>query len=100
MATLLSGDQVAHALGELPGWQAASVDGEPRLTRTFAFSDYAAALAFAVHAGALAERHDHHPALLVEWGRVTVSWWTHTAGGITDLDVEMARRTAAAAEAP
>jgi glutamine synthetase len=48
--------------------------------------------------GALAEQHDHHPALLTEWGRVTVSWWTHTAGGVTSADVAMARRTSELAE--
>ncbi|MGQ9511379.1 MAG: 4a-hydroxytetrahydrobiopterin dehydratase, partial [Thermaceae bacterium] len=43
--------------------------------------------------GELAERENHHPRLEVEWGRVTVEWWTHSAKGITDKDLEMARLT-------
>ncbi|HKV85597.1 MAG TPA: 4a-hydroxytetrahydrobiopterin dehydratase [Ktedonobacterales bacterium] len=77
----------------LPGWRVEPVDGIPHLTRTFAFPDFAAALAFTNRVGALAEAEGHHPALLTEWGKVTVSWWTHAIGGLHHNDVVMAAKT-------
>ncbi|WP_243028681.1 4a-hydroxytetrahydrobiopterin dehydratase [Thermus albus] len=64
-----------------------------RLVKTFSFPNFREALAFAGRVGELAEAEGHHPRLTVEWGRVTVEWWTHSAGGITEKDREMARRT-------
>ena len=98
MPPRLDPDALAQALRDLPGWELDEGAGEPRLTRSLRFPDFAAALAFTDRVGALAEQHDHHPALLTEWGRVTVSWWTHTAGGVTSADVAMARRTSELAE--
>jgi 4a-hydroxytetrahydrobiopterin dehydratase len=68
--------------------------GNPkRLAKSFRFQNFREALAFAHRVGELAERENHHPRLTVEWGRVTVEWWTHSAGGITEKDREMARLT-------
>ncbi|WP_442962493.1 4a-hydroxytetrahydrobiopterin dehydratase [Pseudomonas sp.] len=79
--------------GQLPGWEPQLVDAIPRLRKVYSFGDFAAALAFTNRVGELAERENHHPALLTEWGKVTVSWWTHTIGGIHRNDVIMAART-------
>ncbi len=78
---------------QIPDWERREVDGVPRLERTFRFPDFAAALAFTDRVGALAEEQGHHPALLTEWGRVTVSWWTHKIGGLHRNDFVMAART-------
>jgi 4a-hydroxytetrahydrobiopterin dehydratase len=51
-----------------------------RLYKAFAFKNFLEALAFAQRVGELAERENHHPRLTVEWGRVLVEWWTHSAG--------------------
>lgn len=64
-----------------------------RLEKTFRFSNFASALAFTDRVGELAEQENHHPALLTEWGKVTVSWWTHSLGGVHRNDVIMAART-------
>ncbi len=64
-----------------------------RLYKAFTFKNFRKALAFAQRVGELAERENHHPRLTVEWGRVLVEWWTHSAGGITEKDREMARLT-------
>lgn len=77
----------------LPGWRVEPVNGIPHLTRAFTFPDFAAALAFTNRIGALAEAEGHHPALLTEWGKVTVSWWTHAIGGLHHNDVIMAAKT-------
>jgi len=63
------------------------------LERTFSFGNFAEALAFVNRVGELAESQNHHPDIRIDYSRVTLRWWTHTAGGITDRDVEMARRS-------
>jgi len=77
----------------LPEWEIEDRDGEPRLTRIFKFADFAGALAFTNCVGAIAEKENHHPALLTEWGKVTVSWWTHSIHGLHRNDFIMAART-------
>jgi 4a-hydroxytetrahydrobiopterin dehydratase len=80
-------------LKQLPDWRIVQETDVPRLVRTFAFPDFASALAFTDRVGAMAEREGHHPALLTEWGRVTVSWWTHDIGGVHRNDYILAART-------
>jgi 4a-hydroxytetrahydrobiopterin dehydratase len=78
---------------QIPDWQVVERDGIPRLERVFKFPNFAAALAFTDRVGALAEAEGHHPALLTEWGRVTVTWWTHKIGGLHRNDFIMAAKT-------
>lgn len=66
---------------------------EAGITRTFAFSSYSAGVAFAVQVALLAEKQDHHPdALTIGWQRVSITYITHSAGGITQLDLDAARQ--------
>ena len=84
----------AHTLlAQLPSWSVVERDGVRQLQRVFAFPDFAAALAFTNRVGVLAEDHGHHPALLTEWGRVTVRWWTHAIHGLHRNDFVMAAKT-------
>ena len=78
---------------ESDGWS--EVDGA--LERTFSFKDFREALDFVNHVGELAETENHHPDIAVAYNRVTLRWWTHTAGGITDRDRELAEKTSALA---
>jgi 4a-hydroxytetrahydrobiopterin dehydratase len=71
------------------GW--AEVDGA--LEREFRFANFADALDFVIRVGSLAEEENHHPDITLAWGRATIRWWTHSAGGITDRDRELAVRT-------
>jgi 4a-hydroxytetrahydrobiopterin dehydratase len=80
-------------LREIPGWRVVERDGVRRVERVFTFPDFAAALAFTNRVGAAAEAEGHHPALLTEWGRVTVTWWTHAIHGLHRNDFVMAART-------
>ncbi|HEY2937952.1 MAG TPA: 4a-hydroxytetrahydrobiopterin dehydratase [Gaiellaceae bacterium] len=66
------------------------VDGA--LEREFRFDDFAAALAFVNRVGGLAESENHHPDIAIHYNRVVLRWWTHSAGGITDRDRELAGR--------
>ncbi len=77
-----------------PGGMDWEIQQDPeRLVKTFRFANFQEAMAFANRVGELAEAQNHHPRLTLEWGRVTVEWWTHSAGGITEKDREMARLT-------
>jgi 4a-hydroxytetrahydrobiopterin dehydratase len=67
--------------------------GIKRLERTFKFKDFAQALAFTNKVGELAESEGHHPAILTEWGKVTVAWWTHKIKGLHQNDFAMAAKT-------
>ena len=86
-------EERASFMREIPDWTIVTKDGEDRLERVYKTRDFAAALAFANAIGAAAEAEDHHPALLVEWGKVTVAWWTHAIGGLHRNDFVMAAKT-------
>ncbi len=85
--------QIASLMPEVPEWQVLDVEGVFRLQRVFKFKDFNEALAFTNRVGALAETENHHPAILTEWGRVTVTWWTHAIRGLHQNDFIMAART-------
>ena len=78
---------------QVPDWELVEIDGIKRLRRVFAFDDFADALAFTNEVAAVAEAEGHHPALLTEWGRTTVSWWTHKIKGLHRNDFIMAAKT-------
>jgi len=78
---------------QTPTWQVVEVDGISQLTRSFTFKNFVDALAFTNAIGELAEEEGHHPALLTEWGRVTVTWWTHAIKGLHKNDYVMAAKT-------
>lgn len=92
MADPLSEAQIQQELVRLPGW--AVVAG--RLEKTFSFGSYSEGVAFAVKVALLAERSDHHPdSLEIMWRKVRVAYVTHSAGGITQLDLEAAAKVEA-----
>jgi len=72
------------------GWN--DVDG--KLEREFQFENFADAIAFVNRIAGLAEAENHHPDIEVHYNKVVLRWWTHTAGGITDRDRELAERSA------
>lgn len=78
---------------QVPEWELVAPDGIRRLTRAFPFADFAQALEFTNRVAALAEAENHHPALLTEWGRTTVTWWTHKIRGLHLNDFVMAAKT-------
>lgn len=86
-------EESSELIKQTPDWKIIEVDGEKRLERKFKFDDFAQAIAFTDRVGALAENFNHHPALLTEWGKVTVTWWTHKSGGLHRNDLIMAAKT-------
>jgi 4a-hydroxytetrahydrobiopterin dehydratase len=89
--------EIADLRREVSAWQLLESDGVARLERVFHFPSFADALDFTNRVGALAEAEGHHPALLTEWGRVTVTWWTHKIRGLHRNDFIMAAKTDAVA---
>ncbi len=85
--------EIAELSPLIPEWDLLDRDGVPRLVRTFRFPDFAAALAFTDGVGALAEDAGHHPTILTEWGRVTVTWWTKKIRNLHRNDFIMAAKT-------
>ncbi len=79
---------MSAALAELPGWSLR--DG--KLHRELRFEDFVAAFGFMSRVAIVAEKLDHHPEWSNVWNRVVVDLVTHDAGGITALDLELARR--------
>jgi 4a-hydroxytetrahydrobiopterin dehydratase len=94
-------EEITELKLQIPEWQIIERDGVPQLERVFRLRNFAEALAFTNKIGALAESEGHHPAILTEWGRVTVTWWTHKIHGLHRNDFIMAAKTDRfAAEAP
>jgi len=84
--------ELAELRPEVPDWSIVEKNGEKQLERQFRFKNFAEALAFTQKVGELAESVDHHPALLTEYGKVTVNWWTHKIGGLHRNDFIMAAK--------
>ena len=85
--------EIAELRPQVPEWQVVERDGVKRLERVFKFRNFIEALSFTNKVGELAETENHHPALLTEWGRVTVTWWTHAVKGLHRNDFIMAAKT-------
>jgi 4a-hydroxytetrahydrobiopterin dehydratase len=85
--------EIAELRPQVADWDIVELDGIKRLTRVFLVDDFAQALEFTNDVASLAEEEDHHPALLTEWGRTTVTWWTHKIKGLHQNDFIMAAKT-------
>lgn len=90
--------EITALMPQIPAWTLVEREGIRRLERVFRFPDFVQALAFTNRLGALAEAEGHHPAILTEWGRVTVTWWTHAIRDLHQNDFIMAAKTDALAK--
>ena len=85
--------EIEEYLPQTPEWEIVERENIKRLERVFKFNDFPQALSFTNKVGELAESEGHHPALLTEWGRVTVTWWTHKIRGLHRNDFIAAAKT-------
>jgi len=92
-AAPISVEELESGMPSIPGWEVISVDGVMQLTREFSFPNFEQAMIFANRVGDIAEAADHHPAILTEWGKVTITWWSHKIRGLHRNDLIMAART-------
>ncbi|MEM6611298.1 MAG: 4a-hydroxytetrahydrobiopterin dehydratase [Cyanobacteria bacterium P01_C01_bin.72] len=86
-------EEIERDKKQVPDWDLVTENSELRLQRVYQFSNFAEALAFTNLVGEIAEAQGHHPALLTEWGKVTVTWWTHAINGLHQNDFIMAAKT-------
>ena len=92
----VSEEEIKHLKPQIPDWDLKNENGELRLQRVYKFSDFKQALNFTNQIGEIAEQQGHHPTLLTEWGKVTVTWWTHAINGLHENDFIMAAKSDAA----
>ncbi|TCJ17373.1 4a-hydroxytetrahydrobiopterin dehydratase [Rubrobacter taiwanensis] len=81
-------DEAQRRVRELPGWEVS----QNFITKTYELEDFRAALEFVNRVGELAESANHHPDIDIRYNRVTLTLTTHSEGGLTDRDFELARR--------
>ncbi len=90
---LVTNEEVAELHPKVAEWAMTSENSIPQLQRTFSFPNFAQALAFSHSVGEAAEDEGHHPRIVTEWGKVTVTWWTHKIRGLHRNDFIMAAKT-------
>lgn len=86
----LTGDARAQALAGLQGWQ--EVEGRDAIRKTFKFADFTQAFAFMGRVAPIADRLDHHPEWFNVYNRVEITLTTHDVGGLSALDIELAKQ--------
>jgi len=92
-APMVKDEEIPGLLAQIPGWSIVTKNAINRLERVYTFNNFVDALAFTNRVGALAEAQGHHPDLLTEWGRVTVTWWSHKIKGLHNNDFIVAAKT-------
>jgi len=93
-------EEIAELMPLIPDWELVEAEDISRLVRTYKMANFLEALAFTNRVGALAEAEEHHPAILTEWGRTTVTWYTHKIKGLHRNDFIMSAKTDALARSP
>ena len=89
MPDLLTNDALAEVLADLDGWSL--VEDGTAIEAEFSFRGFNAAFGFMTRVALAAERQNHHPEWSNLYNRVTIRWTTHSEGGVTELDVKLAR---------
>lgn len=89
----LSPNEIDSLLPMAEGWMVIDSEDIPKLQKTFRFKRYRDALDFSMAVGLTADEQDHHPRITIEYGKVTVEWWTHVVNGLHRNDFIMAAKT-------
>ncbi len=92
-APKVSDEELALLIKQIPDWVPVVRNGTMQLEREFKFKNFKQAIAFTNKVGDMAEVEFHHPGILTEWGKVTVTWWTHAIGGLHKNDFVCAAKT-------
>ena len=92
-APKVTDDELVELIKEIPEWQPVTEDSILRLKRSFKFENYSLAVDFSNQVANLAEAEGHHPAILLEWGKVEITWWTHKIKGLHKNDFIAAAKT-------
>jgi 4a-hydroxytetrahydrobiopterin dehydratase len=89
----LNKSEIDQLAAHLSGWQVIEKNGELCLENIFGFGNFRKAMDFTTQVAQVSDEEDHHPAILTEWGKVTVTWWTHRIKGLHQNDFIMAAKT-------
>ena len=92
-AKTLSEKEMQDLLKQLPSWKIFEEEGIKKLICSFAFISYEHSVNFTNQIANLAEKEDHHPEIILEWGRVTVCWWSHKISSLHMNDFICASKT-------
>ena len=92
-APKVTNSEIESLMPQIPSWSILENDNIKRLVCSFAFLDYDQTVNFANSVTKLAEEEDHHPEIIIEWGKVTVSWWSHKIKGLHINDFICAAKT-------
>ncbi len=92
-APLATDKEINEFMLQLPNWLIVEVDEVKQLKRQFSVKNFVEAMVFTQKVADLAEDENHHPAILTEWGKVTVFWWSHKIKGLHVNDFIMAAKT-------
>jgi len=92
-APQVSDEELKELIAKIPDWNIEIRDGTMQLEKAFSFKNFEQAILFTNKVGEIAEQEGHHPSLLTEWGKVTVTWWSHKIKGLHKNDFIMAAKT-------
>ena len=92
-APKVSDEELAELIRMIPAWGVEVRDGVMQLERVYKFKNFKLAMVFTNALAELAEAEFHHPGILTEWGKVTVTWWSHSIKGLHKNDFIMAAKT-------
>lgn len=92
-APKVSDDELAVLLKDIPDWSIEVRDNVMQLEKCFSFKKYVDSVAFTNRVAEASELQGHHPAVLLEWGKVTVTWWSHKIKALHKNDFIMAAKT-------
>ena len=91
-APRVSDDETSILINEIEGWDVID-EGVKKLKKEFSFSNYSDSVDFSNKVADMAEEEDHHPQIILEWGKVTVIWWSHKIKGLHKNDFICAAKT-------
>jgi 4a-hydroxytetrahydrobiopterin dehydratase len=83
-------EELAYMLPNRKHWILLEENGIKKIQRVYNFEDFGKAIKFTNKVSDLAEKHNHHPAIITEWGKVTITWWSHGIENLTIKDLDMA----------
>ena len=86
-------EQISEFQNNYLEWELIEDNQVPQLKRIYKFNDYMGAVDFTKKIADISEKENHHPSILLEWGKVTVRWWTHKIKGLHENDFIMSAKT-------
>ena len=91
-APIVSDNEASKLIKEIEGWDLIN-DGIKKLKKEFSFLNYSDSVDFSNKVADMADKEDHHPQIILEWGKVTVIWWSHKIKGLHKNDFICAAKT-------